>query len=50
VRRKLRDKAKYNEDVARHFEAKLGATSKTGSNLPLAASATEECCHPVNGA
>jgi hypothetical protein len=28
VERKLREKAKYNEDVARHFEKKLGATSK----------------------
>jgi hypothetical protein len=28
VERKLCEKAKYNEDVARHFEKKLGATSK----------------------
>lgn len=28
VERKLREKAKYNEDVAQHFEAKMKTTSK----------------------
>ena len=42
VERKLRDKAKYNEDVTRHFEAKLNTTSSIDLvSLPIA-SATDD--------
>jgi hypothetical protein len=39
--RKLREKAKYNEDVARHFEAKLTTTTKIDLVSLPAASATD---------
>jgi hypothetical protein len=41
VERKLREKAKYNEDVARHFEAKLTTTTKIDLVSLPAASATD---------
>ena len=41
VERKLREKAKYNEDVARHFEKKLGATSKA-DRIPSPVGFTED--------
>lgn len=40
VARKLREKAKYNEDVARHFEAKLKTTGKVDHVSLPAVSAT----------
>jgi hypothetical protein len=42
VERKLREKANYNEDVAQHFEAKLGMTSKTEGTPTSVASATDD--------
>jgi hypothetical protein len=39
---KLREKAKYNEDVARHFEAKLTTTTKIDLVSLPAASATDK--------
>jgi hypothetical protein len=41
VERKLREKAKYNEDVARHFEAKLTTTTKIDLVSFPATSATD---------
>jgi hypothetical protein len=41
VERKLREKAKYNEDVARLFEAKLTTTTKIDLVSLPAVSATD---------
>jgi len=41
VARKLFEKAKYNEDVARHFEAKLDSKSKAARISPPTASTTD---------
>jgi hypothetical protein len=41
VERKLCEKAKYNENVARHFEAKLTTTTKIDLVSLPAASATD---------
>jgi hypothetical protein len=40
VEQRLRDKAKYNEDVARHFEAKLNPKSKSARVSPPTGSST----------
>lgn len=40
VEQKLRDKAKYNEDVARHSEAKLNPKSKSARVSPPTGSST----------